>query len=167
MSDDPAGILPPAGAVESKRPLSLRRMGREAALQYLFQQDFNAREGEAPTKRFWEMRVTAEETPAPERVRTHAAELVAGVNAHLPEIDAAISAKAANYDLGRIAAVDRNVLRIAIYEMLFCTDIPPVVSINEAIEVAKAFGGEESGRFVNGILDRFRSELKRSARGRG
>jgi len=61
-------------------------------------------------------------------------------------------------------AVDRNVLRLAIYEMLFRDDIPPVVSINEGIELAKTFGGAESGRFVNGILDRVRKDLNRPAR---
>src|SRR5437867_3954700 len=71
---------------------------------------------------------------------------------------------AENYEFRRIAAVDRNVLRLAIYEMLFRDDIPPVVSINEAIELAKKFGGAESGRFVNGILDRVRKELTRPAR---
>jgi transcription antitermination protein NusB len=60
--------------------------------------------------------------------------------------------------------VDRNVLRLAIYEMLYRDDIPPVVSINEAIELAKAYGGADSGRFVNGILDRIRKDLDRPAR---
>jgi len=68
------------------------------------------------------------------------------------------------FTVRRIAAVDRNVLRLAIYEMLYRDDIPPVVSINEAIELAKKFGGAESGRFVNGILDQVRKQLTRPAR---
>jgi N utilization substance protein B len=60
--------------------------------------------------------------------------------------------------------VDRNILRLAIYEMLYCQDVPPVVAINEAIEIAKKFGSDESGRFVNGILDRVRGDVKRPAR---
>jgi N utilization substance protein B len=84
--------------------------------------------------------------------------------AHLPEIDDRIRRYSENFDFNRIAAVDRNILRLAIYEMLFRDDIPPVVSINEAIELAKTFGGTESGRFVNGILDRVRKELTRPAR---
>src|SRR5262249_27048696 len=68
------------------------------------------------------------------------------------------------YEFRRISAVDRNVLRLAIYEMLYRDDIPPVVSINEAIELAKMYGGAESGRFVNGILDRIRKDLDRPAR---
>ena len=69
-----------------------------------------------------------------------------------------------NWELDRIAAVDRNVLRLAIYEMMFRDDVPPVVSINEAIEIAKKFSTKESGKFVNGILDRIRKELPRPAR---
>lgn len=83
---------------------------------------------------------------------------------HLPEIDERICRYCENYEFRRISAVDRNVLRLAIYEMLYRDDIPPVVSINEAIELAKTFGGGESGRFVNGILDRIRKDLDRPAR---
>ena len=78
--------------------------------------------------------------------------LAEGVLANQTDIDERIRKYTANYDLHRIAAVDRNILRIAVYEMLFCRDVPPVVSINEAIEIAKRFGSEESGRFVNGVL---------------
>jgi N utilization substance protein B len=84
--------------------------------------------------------------------------------AHLPEIEERVRRYCENYEFGRISAVERNVLRLAIYEMLYRDDIPPVVSINEAIEVAKTFGGAESGRFVNGILDRVRKDLTRPAR---
>ena len=84
--------------------------------------------------------------------------------AHLPEIDERIRRYCENYEFHRISAVDRNVLRLAIYEMLYRDDIPPVVSINEAIELAKTFGGAESGRFVNGILDRVKNDLTRPLR---
>ena len=97
-------------------------------------------------------------------VREFAQPLIEGMIAHLPEIDDQIRKYAENYNLNRISAVDRNVLRLAIYEMLYRDDIPPVVSINEAIEVAKTFGGAESGKFVNGILDRIRKGLDRPAR---
>ncbi|MGH8100666.1 MAG: transcription antitermination factor NusB, partial [Chthoniobacterales bacterium] len=89
---------------------------------------------------------------------------IEGMIAHLPEIDERIRRYSENFDLNRIAAVDRNILRLAIYEMLHRDDIPPVVSINEAIELAKTFGGAESGRFVNGILDRVRKDLTRPLR---
>jgi len=83
---------------------------------------------------------------------------------HLQEIDERIRRYCENYEFHRISAVDRNVLRLAIYEMLYRDDIPPVVSINEGIELAKAFGGAESGRFVNGILDRVKNDLTRPLR---
>ena len=83
---------------------------------------------------------------------------------HLPDIDERIRRYCENYEFRRISAVDRNVLRLAIYEMLYRDDIPPVVSINEAIELAKAYSGADSGRFVNGILDRIRKDLDRPAR---
>ena len=71
---------------------------------------------------------------------------------------------AQNYELSRISVVDRNVLRIAIYEMFHCPETPPVVAINEAIEIAKKYSTEESGRFVNGVLDQIRATLNRPAR---
>src|SRR6266478_125018 len=80
------------------------------------------------------------------------------------KIDERIRRYCENYEFRRISAVDRSVLRLAIYEMLYRDDIPPVVSINEAIELAKTFGGAESGGFVNGILDRVRKDLTRPAR---
>ena len=83
---------------------------------------------------------------------------------HQAETDERISRYTENYELGRLAVVDRNILRLAIYEMLHRPDIPPVVSINEAIEIAKRFGTEESSRFVNGILDRVKLDLKRPLR---
>ena len=116
--------------------------------------------GDSPEKMddFWEF------LPTKPRVREFAQPLIDGMNAHLEEIDERIRRYAENYEFRRIATVDRNVLRLAIYEMLYRDDIPPVVSINEAIELAKKFGGAESGRFVNGILDQVRKELTRSAR---
>ena len=97
-------------------------------------------------------------------VRAFAQPLIDGMVAHLPEIDERISRYTENYDLNRISPVDRAVLRLAIFEMLHRDDIPPVVSINEAIELAKTFGGPDSGRFVNGVLDRVKDDLSRPLR---
>jgi N utilization substance protein B len=102
--------------------------------------------------------------PTKARIREFAQPLIDGMNAHLDEIDERIRRYCENYEFRRISGVDRNVLRLAIYEMLFRDDIPPVVSINEAIELAKKFGGAESGRFVNGILDRVKNDLTRPLR---
>jgi N utilization substance protein B len=97
-------------------------------------------------------------------VREFAQPLIDGMIAQMPEIDDRIRRYCDNYEFHRISAVDRNVLRLAIYEMLYRDDIPPVVSINEAIELAKTFGGPDSGRFVNGILDRVKDDLTRPLR---
>jgi len=140
-----------------------RREGREAAVQFLYQLDLNGQELTVGSLEFWSLRCAPGTTP-PAKTQAYTKELVDGVCSRLTEIDEHIKRLAANYELNRLAAVDRNILRLAIYEMLFCPDVPPVVSINEAIEIAKRFGGEDSGRFVNGVLDRVRSELKRPAR---
>lgn len=135
-----------------------RREGREAAVQFLFERDLNQTDRAEMLEEFWKIR------PAPPKTQEFSNALIEGVCEHQVEIDERISRYAANYDLHRIAATDRNILRVAIYEMLFSNDVPPVVSINEAIEIARRFGAEESWRFVNGILDRVRGELSRPAR---
>ena len=88
--------------------------------------------------------------------------LVTGVLDTRPEIDAIIQRYATNWRLSRMSGVDRNVMRIAVYEMLNCSDIPPKVSINEAIDVGKKFGTDESGAFINGIMDRIRLALEKN-----
>jgi len=102
--------------------------------------------------------------PAKNKVQQFAQPLIEGMLAHLPEIDERIRRYCENYEFRRISAVDRNVLRLGIYEMFYRDDIPPVVSINEAIDLAKEFGGADSGRFVNGILDRAKDDLARPLR---
>ncbi|MEP6937081.1 MAG: transcription antitermination factor NusB [Chthoniobacterales bacterium] len=135
-----------------------RRVARQAAVQYHFWRDLHG--GDAPERmdEFWEF------CPATPRVREFAQPLIDGMATHLPEIDERIRRYSANFDFKRISPVDRNVLRLAIYEMLHRDDIPPVVSINEAIELAKMYGGPDSGRFVNGILDRVKDDLSRPLR---
>ncbi len=97
---------------------------------------------------FWELR------DAKPEVRDFAEQLIGGVIAHLGEIDSAIRTHLQNYSLGRLEAVDRSILRVAAYEILFSSHIPPQAAINEAVEVAKRFGAADSARFVNGVLDR-------------
>lgn len=135
-----------------------RREGREAAVQFLVFCDLNQGADTQSSAEFWDLR------PATKPIRDFAMPLVEGVLRHRQETDERISRYAENYELGRLAVVDRNILRLAIYEMLHRHDIPPVVSINEAIEIAKRFGTEESSRFVNGILDRVKLDLNRPLR---
>ena len=87
-----------------------------------------------------------------------------GVVAHRDDIDKKLASAAENWRVARMPAVDRNILRMAIFEMLHAPDVAPVVIINEAIEIAKKFGGDKSGGFVNGVLDRIKQELGRPAR---
>ena len=141
-----------------------RREGREAAVQFLYQYDVNRQPVDESLAAFWQLRTAPGKGETSAKTRAFTEEIVKGVAAQCEAIDACISKYTANYDLHRIAVVDRNILRVGIYEMLHCTDVPPVVSINEAIEIAKRFGSEESGRFVNGILDRVRGDLPRPAR---
>ncbi len=135
-----------------------RRMARQAAVQFHFWRDMQGGGGPEQMDEFWEF------CPAKPNVRAFAQPLIDGMVAHLPEIDERIAKYCDNYEFRRIAPVDRNVLRLAIFEMLHRDDIPPVVSINEAIELAKTFGGPDSGRFVNGILDRVKGDLSRPLR---
>ena len=139
--------------------MGLRRDGREAAIQFLYQVDVH-RPGntEEALAAFWK------QNEEPQNVRDFANDLLHGVLEKLPEVDVKIRTLADNWDFERLAVVDRNILRLAVYEMLFRPEIPPVVSINEAIEIAKKFSTAESGKFVNGLLDRVRKELLRPAR---
>ena len=139
--------------------MGVRRDGREAAIQFLYQVDAHPPGNiDAALPAFWK------QTEEPKNVQEFAEGLLRGVLGKLPEVDAKIRTLADNWDFERLAVVDRNILRLAIYEMIFCPEIPPVVSINEAIEIAKKFSTAESGKFVNGLLDRVKKELLRPAR---
>ena len=159
-----------------------RREARERAVQFLFQHDLNPPEdlGSA-LNQFWDAQRMSDflESHGPtwgERVnlpppsadesatRLFAERLVRGVLEHREQLDDIIRKHAKNWDLHRMAAVDRNVMRLAIHEMLHRDDIPPVVSINEAVDVAKKFSTADSGKFVNGILDKVKADLLRPAR---
>ncbi len=141
-----------------------RREGREAAVQYLYQLDLHGETAAPDPAAFWDLRTTPGSAATPAKTRAFTDQLVAGVLSHREEIDARIRECTANYELHRLAAVDRNILRVAIYELLHSLDVAPVVIINEAIEVAKRFGSEKSGGFVNGVLDRIKKDLSRPAR---
>jgi len=126
-----------------------RRRAREYALQILFQIDItNATFDEDLLRDFWQG--INEEND----VKEFTAAIVRGTLKHLEEIDNIIRETARHWSIERMATVDRNILRAAIYEILYRYDIPPSVTINEAIEIAKKYGTEESSAFINGILDK-------------
>lgn len=125
-----------------------RRKAREVALQVLFQLDFNKVDGTEALNSIFE-----EHEDISEKARLYAQKLVLGTSSHLKEIDEIISKTANEWKLERMAGVDRNIARMAVYEMRFADEkLSPNVTINEAVELAKKFGSEDSGRFVNGIL---------------
>ena len=126
--------------------------------EYLYQLEVHGDRTADLHKDFWNLR------EAKASVRDFANNLIAGVNAHITDVDDRIKKYVINFEIGRLAAVDRNILRLAIYEMLYCMETPPIVAINEALEIAKKYGGEDSARFVNGILDKVKGELTRSLR---
>lgn len=127
-----------------------RRLSRERALQALYCMDMQQDPVEDPVGLFCSC--FSQDQPAEPFFRR----LVDGVLDNRPTIDTTIEQFSSNWKLSRMSCVDRNVLRIAVFELLFCADIPPKVSINEAIDVGKRFGTEESGAFINGILDSIR-----------
>jgi transcription antitermination protein NusB len=134
-----------------KAPMTRRTRGREIALQVLYQLEQNPGQGTDEVNRFIARRLREPKLCA----FAHA--LVDGVLEHQLRIDALISEVAENWRLDRMAAIDRNILRLGAYELLYCDEVPTKVAINEALELAKRYSTAQSSRFVNGILDRLQS----------
>jgi transcription antitermination protein NusB len=132
--------------------MTRRTRGREIALQVLYQTEQNPGLAPEEIRRFVERRLRGDR-----KLCDFAESLIAGVHEHQPRIDALISEVAENWRLDRMAAIDRNILRIGAYEMLFCPDVPTKVAINESLELAKRYSTAQSSRFVNGILDRLQA----------
>ena len=134
-----------------------RRKSREYALQILFQADFTEKNiSRKDLEEFWSDKREGTD------VKGFTEDLVTGTLEKLDDIDAMIERVAENWLLKRMAAVDRNILRFAAYEILYRHDIPYAVTINEAIEIAKKFSSTESAPFINGILDRLAKETGKS-----
>lgn len=123
-----------------------RRFSREIILKVLFQMDVGRLDIQSALKSAFDG--ISEDKCDGDFVKR----IVNGVNENLEHIDSIIKERLKNWKMERLCRVDKNILRMAIYEMLFCTDVPQTVSINEAIEIAKIYGTEDSGKFVNGIL---------------
>src|SRR6516165_9078436 len=129
--------------------MTRRTRGREIALQVLYQTELNPGLSAQEIGRFIERRLLGDRA-----LCDFTQDLVAGVQVHQGRIDGLISEVAENWRLDRMAAIDRNILRLGAYEMIFCPDVPAKVAINEALELAKRYSTAQSSRFVNGILDR-------------
>jgi transcription antitermination protein NusB len=141
--------------------MARRRRSREMAVKVLYQADMS---GVSITEAF---QIFCEHFGGSEASKLFAKELLDGIYAHLDQINSLISQFSEHWRLDRMSMVDRNVLRLAIYELLCRPDIPAKVSINEAVELGKKFGTEDSGAFVNGILDRIRFHLRAGEDGGG
>jgi len=138
----------------------VRSRARELALQFLFQLEYHDGDYRVELDAFLdeELRASGAASDAIIETKVFARELVAGVWSHRDALDALLEKAAANWDLQRMAAVDRNALRIGCYELLHAGDVPTKVAINEAIELGKRFSTAQSGAFINGILDRIRKD---------
>ena len=134
-----------------------RRRARERAVQFLFSIDFTNYDWREELEPFWEM------NPSKTGVKMYAEKLIAGVSDCQAELDAEIEPALDNWTLDRIGAVERASIRMALYEMRRCPDVPDSVAINEVIEVAKVYGTDESPRFINGVLERLRKSGEASA----
>jgi N utilization substance protein B len=132
-----------------------RTRSRELALQFLYQLDLRGAELLGEAREF----VRGEERDA--ETARFALQLVEGTHAAREELDREIQAVAQNWSIGRMAVIDRNVLRLASYELLHCPDVPPKVAINEAIELGKRYSTQNSGAFINGILDKIMNRAKK------
>ena len=163
--------------------MATRRQGREWALQMLFQADMNPGVVlDIAIPAFWRQQYTCrleesededaatpsgkpvEDYVAPAKIRQFTEALVRGVMGRLDELDERLTSYTRNWALHRMGSVERNVLRLAFYELLHCPEVPPPVVLNEAIDLAKYFSNADAGRFVNGILDRLNKDVNGGAR---
>jgi transcription antitermination factor NusB len=132
-----------------------RRKAREVALQVLYQIDVSKIEVKNAVELFWN------NFKAPEEVKEFSFRLIEGTWDHREEIDRLISGCSENWSLKRMAKVDRSILRMATYEILYCQDIPSRVTLNEAVDLGKDYGSENSSSFINGILDALYAKLRK------
>ena len=134
--------------------MGTRRQSRELAMQALFYMDMQKKASEEMLEHFCGCFCTSKKS------RPFLIKLVTGVIGKKGHIDQLVERFSQNWKINRMSCVDRNVMRIAVYEMLYCDDIPPKVSINEAVDIGKKFGTQESGAFINGIMDSIREALE-------
>ncbi len=143
----------------SKPQFAQRRAGRVAALQYLFAWSINP-----PVNLANDLQAFFETQESPRETFSYGEEIINGVITNIADLDARIKGLAHNWEFERIAKIDLAILRLAMFEMLYRKDVPPVVSINEAIDLSKQFSNADAKRFINGILDRLKDQLGRDSR---
>lgn len=124
-----------------------RTLARECVLKILYQIEILKEDPDAVTQRFWE------DNPVDQEVRDFAERILRGTQENKAFLDEIVTRHTENWDLSRMAIIDKNILRFGAYELLFMPDIPPKVTINESVNIAKKYSQEDSGKFVNGVLD--------------
>ncbi len=153
---------------KQENPADSRSLGRELAMQFLFQQELNHCDAtEEVFNEFFEQSgqsLDLKENRYFRKGREYAMDIITGVLKNLKDVDAQILAHSQKWDLKRMAVVDLNIMRVAIYEMLFVLEVPPVVSINEAVKITRDYSGEPSCAFINGMLNAVKDTLARPAR---
>jgi N utilization substance protein B len=151
----PLSPLQEAGLSNGVKPRLGRRKSREFALQVLYQLNLSKQNPLTALTQFQEHFLSSGEADAFQK------RLVLGVLEHCSELDRLIEQYSEHWCLDRINLIERNILRMAIFELLYCEEVPPKVTINEAIDLGKRYGSEDSGSFINGILDRIQHEIVR------
>ena len=155
---------------KTNNALPLRRISREWSLQYLYQRDLSGEDSQSSLEWFWSQHETNNDSDYElgekeiQKCKRQATSTIEGVLDNLEAIDAKIESYAKNWSLERMAAIDRNILRVATYELLYRDEIPGAVSINEALEIVKVFSSEQkSSAFINGILDKIKKETENAS----
>ena len=143
-----------------------RRKAREASLQLLYEVDLAQKDYHLVLSEFLAtplrfLDLSGESSQSLEEIKRFTVQITEGVCHNVREIDQLVEGHSTHWKISRMSVVDRNILRMAVFELLYCPDIPASVTLNEAIEIAKRFGTDESGSFVNGVLDHIAKELKK------
>lgn len=133
-----------------------RRKARESALQILFQLEFDNSQPEETLKQYWISQRSSTET------KGYTKQLIIGITAHQEEIDRTVQSGSENWRISRMPIVDRNILRMAVFELFYEKSLAPAIVINEAIEIAKKFGSDKSSPFINGVLDGLLKKMKKN-----
>ena len=151
---------------DQKPLVHYKRIARELTLQYLFQQDLAVEDNGRDVELFWQQAAADDKIDKKtfRKAKNFALKLIDGVSRTHTELDQKIIDYASGWTIDRMAVVDRNLLRIAIFEMLHLVDVPPIVSIDEAVTIAREFSGEKAAKFINGILNHIKNDLDRPAR---
>ena len=152
---------------EINSQVHFKRLGRELAMQFMFQEDLAETSDDRMLALFWEQAEESGKFPGNRifrKGREYAEKLIKLIRDDRERIDKMILSKSEKWNLDRMATVDRNIMRVAVCEMLHLADVPPIVSINEAVGISKIYGAEKSGTFINGLLNAIKDDLDRPAR---